>query len=161
MCQWFVWLQLTCVLMQQRGTKSEGRQAGSQTRGPGGSAGSHGRPGDLLLSPIEDVSPSVEAAEQESMSRIQVGRDRELSARILQIYFKGQEVKRWIFFKSKESNTLQFQLFPSLPFNIASTMLPSVRCRLKTVEITNCNGGTRFVSRLKYHCLHNKAESLS
>ena len=87
---------VTCLLVQ-RGSKSEGRQQPSQSRGSGGSAGCHGRPGDLLLSPIEDVSPSVEAAEQESMSRIQVGRDRELSARILQIYFKGQEVKRWIF----------------------------------------------------------------
>ena len=66
-----VWL--TSMLMQ-RGTKSEGRQAGSQSRGSGGSAGCHGRPGELLLSPIEDVSPSLEAAEQESMSRIQVGR---------------------------------------------------------------------------------------
>ena len=61
------------MLVQRGGGKSEGRQAGSQSRGTGGSAGCHGRPGELLLSPIEDVSPSLEAAEQESMSRIQVG----------------------------------------------------------------------------------------
>lgn len=52
---------------------SQQRSGGCQTRGSGGGGGSHGRPGDLILSPIEDVSPSLEAAEQESMSRIQVG----------------------------------------------------------------------------------------
>ena len=79
LCDWFDWIWLTCMLLQRGGGKSDGRQAGSQSRGSGGSAGCHGRPGELLLSPIEDVSPSVEAAEQESMSRIQVGRHRELS----------------------------------------------------------------------------------
>ena len=50
-----------------------GKSSGSQTRGSGGGGGCHGRPGELILSPIEDVSSSLEAAEQESMSRIQVG----------------------------------------------------------------------------------------
>ena len=81
-------------MLMQRGSKSESRQAGSQCRGSGGSAGCHGRPGDLLLSPIEDVSPSLEAAEQESMSRIQVGGKTDiLSVRISQIGLKDREVK--------------------------------------------------------------------
>ena len=80
--------------MQRGSSKTDGRQPPSQTRGSGGSAGCHGRPGDLLLSPIEDVSPSVEAAEQESMSRIQVGGKTDiLSVRISQIGLKDREVK--------------------------------------------------------------------
>ena len=63
----------TNTFSQQRSGVGCGKSSGCQTRGSAGPAGGHGRPGDLILSPIEDVSPSVEAAEQESMSRIQVG----------------------------------------------------------------------------------------
>ena len=91
--------------MLQRGSKSEGRQPGSQARGTGGSAVCHGRPGDLLLSPIEDVSPSLEAAEQESMSRIQVGRDPTV----------GQDIADLV--EGPRSKNMEFSIFYHNLFN--------------------------------------------
>ena len=72
---------LPCYLLQQNDVlllPQNHNQRGKDGRGSGcGKSGGcrGGGPGhnEVILSPIQDVSPSLEAAEQESMHRMQVG----------------------------------------------------------------------------------------